>query len=271
MRLTRVLVYKVPMTLGVLGMLFLSACIFVANGLHGYRNTVEANERAAVEATRAAEGTFSVARDAVRAALAADTIDAWERAASAVLAVDDPRLRDILLGAILPKRILALGAARDRLVADAYDLAMRDQNDPKINELLGRAKPFEDRALELLSDLEARSATMKEILPDKEWERWIATMRYLEGYTQFARLSFLSSDEKTKMNEIVQTTLHAYAQIFGTYPGNERAEYAIESLYQTAKKQNSDSDSQNKGKAKRPNLIARPPGTSSPGQGQSGI
>lgn len=271
MRFPRVSPYGMPAALGALGTLFLAAGIFIAGGLLGYRETAEANRRAAADATRTAEETYAAARAAVRAALAADTVDGWERAASAVLLVDDPRLREILSGAMLPKRILALGAARDRLVADAFDLAARDGDDPKIRELLDRARPFEERALELVKDLEERSATMREVLPDEEWKRWQATMRYLEGYTQFARLPFLSSEERTKMNEIIQTTLHAYAQIFGTYPGNERAEYAIESLYQTAKKQNSDSDGQKKGQAKRPLLLSRPSGTSSTGQGQSGI
>lgn len=271
MGFSRLMVYRMPVALGVFGILFLIAGIGIMSGLLGYREAVEVNQRATEDAKRVAEETYSAARSAIRAALAADTVPEWERAASAVLAVDDQRLREIMLGAILPRRILALGTARDHLVAEAFDLASRDRNDPKIRELLDRARPLEERALELIKDIDERSALMRHFLSDEEWKRWYATMRYLEGYTQFARLPFIMSDETTKANEIIQAALHAYTQIFWVYPGDERAEYAIESLYQTAKKQKSESESETKNQPKRPLLLSRPSGRSSTGQGKSGI
>lgn len=262
--------YRWPIAFLVLGVIAILFALWTKTQLVGFQEAEKARIDAANGRYAELVANDAAAREAVARALADGTLQSLKNAVTVAESVSDPARRQLLLGTLLPKRLEALGGMRDKIISEAADLQDMNQDDPQIFALIEQARPFQDESMALLKDLERDIEAMRTLLTPEEWKTWRASLRYLEGYTEYSRLNFLKPDEEQKAKDAVQKSLDAYSKVFIDFPKDARTEYAIESLYQAAKKQSQDSQGQKNGKGKKPQLVKRPSGPSSrgaPGQG----
>jgi hypothetical protein len=251
------------------GLLVSALGIMLTFGFFGYTSNetnIEVDTKSRQEASIAKDRS---ARDAVAKALETGTPADWDAAANAIGAIEDERTRDMLNASVRLARVESYARARDTILARAVEFARYNGDDPRIYEELARAKPFQDKVMELLKDAEkseiAGSATMS---PD-ELARYRAALLYQAGHANYSQLWFITQDNKTEANKVIAAALLAFQRANRYAARDGRTQHAIEALYEVQK--NRGGGGGNSGSKKRPMLLPQASPNSNSGSQGPGI
>ena len=225
-----------------LGLLFAGGAWWVGAKISEHNAVTAKNILDAETKTKELRKEDKSAKEAIAAALKSNTVAAWENAAQKVDSIEQEAQKAELKLYILPKRIAAYAEARDQLLYLAREHSELNQDDPRIDELIARAKVPQGKVLELLKDFQGpnmdNGKRIANAIPESLRGEWYRVMRSEEGHAHYSKLAFLTKEQKDEVNQAIQAALDAFDAEFTVAPRDNRAQHEVEALYQQKKKLN---------------------------------